>query len=63
MSRSAPSPLIDDRATKKTKMANDVPENIADIVDDGDVVLVLNGLSAAPDTPYAKSLRMFETSS
>lgn len=51
MSRFAPSPLIDDRATKKTKMTDEMPENIADVVEDGDVILVLNGLSATPGTP------------
>jgi hypothetical protein len=57
MSRFAPSPLIDDRSTKRTKISTEaematVPENIAEIVADGDTILVLKGLSAVPDKAY-----------
>ena len=56
MSRFAASPLINDRSTKRTKMTADeelgqIPASVADIVPDGDIVLVLNGLSAMPDKP------------
>ena len=54
MSRFAPSPLIDDRSTKRTKISTEaemgmVPENVAEIVPDGDTILILKSLSAVPD--------------
>lgn len=52
MSRFAGSPLIDDRSPKRTKMAPDqAPDCTAEIVPDGDVMLVVNGLSSSPDKP------------
>jgi len=51
------SPLIDDRSAKRacitpvTGIKQEMPENIVDIVPDGDALLVLSGLSSAPNTP------------
>ncbi len=51
------SPLPDDRSLKRLKKTletdemNQIPETIADIVADGDTVLVVSGMSTAPDTP------------
>ena len=54
MSRFAPSPLINDRSAKKPRLsqASDmatVPEDIADVVPDGDAIVVLSGFSADAD--------------
>jgi hypothetical protein len=54
MSWFAPSPLIDERSTKRTKISTEaemamVPENVADIVPEADTILILKGLSAVPD--------------
>ena len=55
--RAAPSPLVDERTPKRSRKSTEpaemaaTPEVTSDVIADGDALLVLTGLSTAPDEP------------
>ena len=55
--RAAPSPLVDERTPKRSRKSTEpaemaaTPEVTSDVIPGGDALVVLNGLSTAPNQP------------